>query len=57
MQNSATEKKNRLNTIIKAENQFMFMIIKIPARKSYRKDSRPADSLNPKISLLVTELT
>lgn len=33
MQNSASEKKNRLDTIIRAENQFVIMIIKIPDRK------------------------
>lgn len=33
MENSATEKKNRLDTVIKAENQLVIMIIKIPDRK------------------------
>lgn len=33
MQNGATEKKNRLDSIIKAENQFMIKIIKIQDRK------------------------
>lgn len=33
MQNGATEKKNRLDTIIKAENQFVTKSTKIPDRK------------------------
>lgn len=33
MQNDATEQKNTLDTIVKAENQFMIMIIKSPDRK------------------------
>lgn len=33
MQNNATEKRNRLDTLKKAENQLVIMIIKISDRK------------------------